>query len=163
MNATANRPVTILVVEDHEDSRRMMRILLELDGFRVFTAATGNRAIELAGSVKPDAVLMDMNLPDLDGMSVTRQIRKDSGENRTPIIALTAYDMNDSRDRALAAGCNEFMLKPVNFDRLEAMLCRLLAVKLDSTTDSRSKIASRGDMLPVLPAGYAQESSRRGH
>jgi CheY-like chemotaxis protein len=127
MDSLAEKLVTILVVDDHEDSRRMMKIMLELDGFRVVTAATGRQAIDLAASMKPDVVLMDVNLPDLDGLAVTRHIREQSGYSRTPIIALTAYDTTESRDRSLAAGCTEFMLKPVNFERLEALFCRLLA------------------------------------
>ena len=131
MDSPAKKPVTILVVEDHDDSRRMMQIMLELDGFRVVTAATGRQALDLSASAAPDVMLMDINLPDMDGLAVTRQIRQRGGDSRTPIIALTAYDTSESRDRALAAGCNEFMLKPVNFERLEALCCRLLATDSD--------------------------------
>ncbi|MEO6393324.1 MAG: response regulator [Pyrinomonadaceae bacterium] len=118
----------ILVVEDHEDSRLMMQTLLELDGFRVFTASNGPQAIKLAGERHPDAILMDINLPDCDGLAATRQIRRDPANADIPIIALTAYDVSDSRELALSAGCTDFMLKPVDFERLQRLLERALTI-----------------------------------
>lgn len=115
----------ILVVEDHDDSRLMMQTLLELDGFQVFTASDGPQAVKLAVELHPDAILMDINLPNCDGLSATRQIRRDPRAARIPIIALTAYDASDSREQALAAGCTEFMLKPVDFERLQDLLQRV--------------------------------------
>lgn len=136
MGSAAENQVTVLVVEDHDDSRQMMKIMLELDGFRVFTAATGREAVERMNTTEPDLVLMDLNLPDVDGLTVTRRIRQLSGGRKPKIIALTAYDTSDSRDRARAAGCDEFLLKPVSFERLEAVACRLLADRSDRKSGS---------------------------
>lgn len=172
MDSLTKKPITVLVVEDHDDSRRMMQILLELDGFRVFSASTGRQALDLSASKQPDIVLMDVNLPDQDGLSVTQQLRRQSENNRTPIIALTAYDTNESRDRALAAGCNEFMLKPVNFERLEALICRLLAGNRETDPSREHGVGSGGSRFSstggsprgtnLSSFGHATHQNRRG-
>jgi CheY-like chemotaxis protein len=122
---TTKKP-TILVVEDHEDSRQMMQTLLELDGFAVFSATTGFEAIAQARALEPDLILMDINLPGIDGINATKVIRREFGSRPLQIIALTAYGMDETRAAALAAGCDELMLKPVDFERLEATVIRLL-------------------------------------
>jgi CheY-like chemotaxis protein len=163
MDSLVEKPITILVVEDHDDSRRMMQIMLELDGFRVITASTGRQAIDISASATPDVVLMDVNLPDMDGMAVTRQIRQQFGYSHLPIIALTAYDTSEARDRALAAGCTEFMLKPVNFERLEALFCRLLATGADRGPESSvqaNATAGKSTRIPGYPSLGSPPSPR---
>lgn len=118
---------TILVVEDFEDNRFMMRRLLELGGYRVIEAINGQEAVQMAAQARPDLILMDLSLPQIDGLAATRSIRQLDGLARIPIIAISAHDTSDFRTEALAAGCNEYLTKPVDFDRLESLLKELLA------------------------------------
>jgi two-component system cell cycle response regulator DivK len=117
---------TVLVVEDFEDNRFMMRRLLEMSGYRVVEAVNGQQAVELAGRERPDVILMDLSLPMLDGLAATRRIRERDGQSRVPIIAVSAHDSADFHAEALAAGCNEYVTKPIDFDQLIQLLDRLL-------------------------------------
>ena len=117
---------TVLVVEDFEDNRFMMRRLLEMSGYHVVEAVNGQQAVELAGAEKPDVILMDLSLPMLDGLAATRKIRERDGQSRVPIIAVSAHDSADFHAEALAAGCNEYVTKPIDFDQLIQLLDRLL-------------------------------------
>jgi two-component system, cell cycle response regulator DivK len=123
--AEATRP-TVLVVEDFEDNRFMMRRLLEMSGYHVVEAVNGNQAVELAESERPDIILMDLSLPMLDGLAATRRIREQNGPVRVPIVAVSAHDSADFHAEALAAGCNEYVTKPIDFDQLVQLLDRLL-------------------------------------
>jgi CheY-like chemotaxis protein len=116
----------ILVVEDFEDNRFMMRRLLEMSGYRVVEAVNGEQAVETAVSARPDLILMDLSLPKLDGLAATRRIRKHDGLAQVPIVAVSAHDTTDFHADALAAGCNEYVTKPIDFDQLESLLKRLL-------------------------------------
>jgi len=117
---------TILVVEDFEDNRFMMRRLLEMSGYRVVEAVNGEQAVEAAERERPDLILMDLSLPKLDGLAATRRIRQQPGAKRVPIVAVSAHDTTDFHADALAAGCNEYVTKPIDFDQLEELLTRLL-------------------------------------
>jgi CheY-like chemotaxis protein len=117
---------TVLVVEDFEDNRFMMRRLLEMSGYQVVEAINGEQAVETAVKERPDLILMDLSLPKLDGLAATRRIRQQEGLARTPIVAVSAHDTTDFHADALAAGCNEYVTKPIDFDQLEALLKRLL-------------------------------------
>jgi CheY-like chemotaxis protein len=117
---------TVLVVEDFEDNRFMMRRLLEMGGYRVIEAINGQEAVTIAESEQPHLILMDLSLPQIDGLAATRQIRQLDGLAQTPIVAISAHDTSDFRADALAAGCNEYLTKPVDFDRLESLLQQLL-------------------------------------
>ena len=119
-------PQTILVVEDFEDNRFMMRRLLEMSGYRVVEAVNGEQAVEAAERERPDLILMDLSLPKLDGLAATRRIREQNGAARVPIVAVSAHDTTDFHADALAAGCNEYVTKPIDFDQLEELLTRLL-------------------------------------
>jgi CheY-like chemotaxis protein len=129
MTADVMTERTILVVEDFEDNRFMMRRLLEMGGYRVVEAVNGQEAIEVAGREHPDLILMDLSLPQLDGLAATRRIRQLDGLSATPIVAISAHDTSDFRADALAAGCDEYLTKPVDFDRLERLLQQLLATR----------------------------------
>ena len=120
------RPV-VLVVEDFEDNRFMMRRLLEMSGYSVVEAVNGNQAVELATSTRPDIILMDLSLPQLDGLAATRRIRAQENSRRVPIVAVSAHDSADFHAEALAAGCNEYVTKPIDFDQLVQLLDRLTA------------------------------------
>ena len=115
-----------LVVEDFEDSRFMMRQLLELAGYRVVEATDGEEAIKLAVAEHPELILMDLSLPKLVGLAATRKIRQQDGLGRVPIVAVSAHDSPGSRSEALAAGCDEYVTKPIDFDQLSILLHRLL-------------------------------------
>ena len=117
---------TVLVVEDFEDNRFMMRRLLEMSGYRVVEAVNGEQAVESAQAERPDLILMDLSLPKLDGLAATRRIRESDGLGQIPIVAVSAHDTSDFHADALAAGCNEYVTKPIDFDQLETLLKRLL-------------------------------------
>lgn len=113
---------TVLVVEDFEDSRHIMRRLLEMSGYRVVEAVNGRDAVELARRECPDLILMDLSLPVMDGISATRYIRALEPLCEVPIIAVSAHDTDDFYEAARAAGCNEYVTKPLDYDRLDNLL-----------------------------------------
>ena len=117
---------TIMVVEDFEDNRFMMRRLLEMSGYRVLEAINGEEAVEVARRERPGLILMDLSLPLLDGLAATRRIRQHEDLRDVPIVAVSAHDTADFHADALAAGCNDYVTKPIDFDQLEALLGRLL-------------------------------------
>jgi two-component system, cell cycle response regulator DivK len=119
-------PPTVMVVEDFEDNRFMMRRLLEMSGYRVLEAVNGEEAVELAHRERPQLILMDLSLPQLDGLAATRRIRQYPDLKDVPIVAVSAHDTADFHADALAAGCNDYVTKPIDFDQLEALLSRLL-------------------------------------
>jgi len=116
-----------LVVEDFEDSRFMMRRLLEMAGYNVLEASDGEQAVKIAVEARPVLILMDLSLPKLDGLAATRQIRKKKGLKAVPIVAVSAHDSPESRTEALAAGCDEYVTKPIDFDHLTKLLERFLS------------------------------------
>ena len=117
---------TVLVVEDFDDTRFMLRVMLEVNGYHVIEASDGLQAVEVAQSERPDLILMDMNLPQLDGFAATRRIREQIELRKMPIVAVTAYGTSEYRSKAIAAGCDEFITKPINFAKLKEMLSHLL-------------------------------------
>ena len=125
MTETNGERPTVLVVEDFEDNRFMMRRLLEMSGYRVVEAVNGRQAVEKAQEERPDIILMDLSLPMLDGLAATRQIRAYDGLGKIPIVAVSAHDSADFHAEALAAGCNEYVTKPIDFDQLVQLLSRL--------------------------------------
>jgi CheY-like chemotaxis protein len=120
---------TVMVVEDFEDNRFMMRRLLEMSGYRVLEAINGEEAVEIARRELPGLILMDLSLPLLDGLAATRRIRQYEELRDVPIVAVSAHDTADFHADALAAGCNDYVTKPIDFDQLEALLGRLLPKK----------------------------------
>jgi two-component system response regulator len=118
-----------LLVEDFEDSRFMMRRLLEMAGYAVIEASDGEQAVALAISEQPELILMDLSLPKLDGLAATRQIRQYEAARKTPIVAISAHDSPESRTEALAAGCDEYVTKPIDFDQLGEVLKHFLSAE----------------------------------
>ena len=116
----------ILVVEDYEDVRQMLRVLLESEDFRVVEASTGAQALKVVKNVRPDIILMDLALPGIDGFETIRRVRKIDGFQNTPIIVLTAFSGQSSYETALRAGTNYFMPKPVDFDELAELLNQIV-------------------------------------
>jgi len=117
---------TILLVEDNAINCEMLARRLTRAGFRVVTAADGEQALQKMASEGPALVLMDMNLPVLDGWSACRAARQDPQLRDVPIIALTAHAMEADRQSALAAGCDDYATKPIDFPGLLAKIQRLL-------------------------------------
>ncbi len=111
-------PYRILLVEDNELNRDMLSRRLERKGFEVITAVDGQAAVDLAKSSKPNLILMDISLPILDGWDATRQIKADESTKSLPIIALTAHAMTGDKEKSLAAGCDDYDTKPIDFPRL---------------------------------------------
>jgi CheY-like chemotaxis protein len=118
--------VTVLLVEDTEDNRFMMRRLLEMSGYRVVEATNGDEAVKLAEEEQPGLILMDLSLPVIDGLAATRLIRKLPKLQKTPIIAVSAHDTSDFLSEALQAGCNSYITKPIDFNELEQLIVREL-------------------------------------
>ncbi|MEK7229914.1 MAG: response regulator [Candidatus Binatota bacterium] len=103
----------ILVVEDNEDNREILVFRLQQLGFEVLVASNGKEAIETASQAKPDVILMDLRMPVMDGWEATRALRQTEWGKDLPVVAVTAHAMEEDRRRALNAGCNEFIPKPV--------------------------------------------------
>ncbi|MCZ6681639.1 MAG: response regulator [Planctomycetota bacterium] len=108
----------ILLVEDNEMNRDMLSRRLKRKGYDVVIAVDGRQGVEMAASESPDLILLDMSLPVMDGWEAARVLKADADCKRIPIIALTAHAMASDRDKALAAGCDEYDTKPVEFKRL---------------------------------------------
>ena len=119
----------ILIVEDNEENRDALMRRLQRRGFDIVLASDGKAGVAMALSEKPDLVLMDMNMPELDGWEATRQIKAAAEGSCLPVIALTAHAMAGDRDRALQAGCADYHTKPVDFAKLLAQIEALLLKK----------------------------------
>jgi CheY-like chemotaxis protein len=115
---------TIMVVEDYDDTRMLLRQWLESKGYRVVEAINGQEAVDLTQRERPNLILMDLDLPILDGIAATQHIRQQSEMNQVPIVAITAYPMSYTHVKAFAKGCNEYLAKPIDFDELEELLNR---------------------------------------
>ena len=122
-------PPTVLLVEDTEDNRFMMRRLLEMTGYRVVEAMNGEEAVKLAKAEEPQLILMDLSLPVIDGLAATRLIRKLPHFELTPIIAVSAHDTSDFQSEAIQAGCNRYITKPIDFNELEELIAELIAAR----------------------------------
>ena len=116
----------ILLVEDNEMNRDMLARRLQKRGYDLLVAVDGILAVEMTQKEKPDLVLMDMSLPGMDGWEASRRLKADPATAKIPIIALTAHAMAEDREKALAAGCNEFETKPVDLTSLLAKMEALL-------------------------------------
>lgn len=108
----------ILLVEDNEMNRDMLSRRLKRRGYEVFIAVDGVAGVEMASSIAPDLILMDMSLPVMDGWEATKNIKTESATQSIPVIALTAHAMSGDRERALQAGCDDYDTKPIELSRL---------------------------------------------
>lgn len=105
---------TVLVVEDNKDNLKIVTYALERAGYQVLAAETGEEGLRVALSEKPGLILMDINLPGMDGIEATKRIRASKADGGTPIIAITSYAMAGDREKILAAGCNGYIEKPID-------------------------------------------------
>ena len=119
----------ILLVEDNEMNRDMLSRRLQRRGYEVLTAVDGESGLALIRSEAPSLILMDMSLPGVDGWEVTRQLKADPATRAIPVIALTAHAMAGDREKALAAGCDDFDIKTIDLDRLLGKIEALLGGK----------------------------------
>jgi CheY-like chemotaxis protein len=110
------KTTTVLIVEDNEQNLYLMRFLLEKHGFTVLEARSGRVGLEVAAKSVPDLILLDIQLPEMDGYTVAQEMRKQEGQRQTPIIVVTSYAMVGDREKALAAGATGYIEKPINPD-----------------------------------------------
>ena len=130
--------IKVLYVEDNDDNIYMLKMRLELLGdLEVITAENGEMGCEKACAERPDIILMDLEMPVIDGWEATRRLKGNPETCNIPVIALSAHALAGEREKAIAAGCDEFDTKPVEFDRLVAKLRRLLASKIDAKAPVR--------------------------
>lgn len=116
----------ILVVEDNQLNLELIVDILQVRGYEIFTATTGKEAIELAKKEMPDLILMDMQLPVMDGYEATRKIKEDPQLKSIPIVAITSYAMKGDRERILEAGCNGYIIKPIDTRELPKTVAKFL-------------------------------------
>ena len=117
----------ILLVEDNPQNRHLVTFLLEKNGYKVVSAEDGEEAISVVEAESPDLILMDVQLPKLDGYEATRRIKADERFKKIPLVALTAHSMKGDRGKALAAGCDDYITKPVDAEGLLSRIRELLA------------------------------------
>ncbi|HEY71704.1 MAG: response regulator [Chloroflexi bacterium] len=110
--------VQILYIEDDPSNRLLVRRILEAEGYSITEAVSGLAGLEMAAQTKPDLILLDINLPEIDGYDLARRFRDTSGLQQVPILALTANVMKGDRERTLEAGCDGYIQKPIDVDRL---------------------------------------------
>ena len=120
--------IKVLYIEDNDDNVYMLKMRLELLGdFEVLAAENGEKGCEMAAAEQPDIILMDLEMPVVDGWEATKRLKADLQTRNIPIIALSAHALAGEREKALAAGCNEFDTKPIAFDRLVGTIRQILA------------------------------------
>ncbi|MBN2538915.1 MAG: response regulator [Deltaproteobacteria bacterium] len=112
----------ILVIEDNEQNLYLVRFILEQNGYEVFAALDGQSGIEMAASLKPDLILLDIQLPLMDGYAVARNLRQDPALADTPIVAVTSYAMTGDREKTIEAGCDGYIEKPIDPDTFMAQV-----------------------------------------
>jgi CheY-like chemotaxis protein len=114
---------TVLVAEDSGDTRQMLRRALEIKGYRVLEAENGRQAVDITRQYKPQLIIVDLNMPVLDGLETIRYVRMMKGvAEDTPIVAMTAFDVYGMQEAAHEAGCNEYMSKPFDLDTLDKVM-----------------------------------------
>jgi CheY-like chemotaxis protein len=132
----------ILIIEDNEMNRDMLARRLERRGFEVSTAEDGRTGLALARTQQPDLILLDMSLPEMDGWEVARTLKRDSGTQNIPVIALTAHAMTGDRETALNAGCEDYDTKPVDMGRLLGKMTSLFEKKPETRLGNRQGLPS---------------------
>jgi len=122
----------ILIVEDNPRNLRLLIMTLRGKGYSLLQTTDGEEALTVAMAERPDLIIMDIQLPKLDGLEVTRRLRVTPGFSQIPIIALTAYAMKGDREKAIAAGCDTYVLKPINTRQLPVVVAEMLERRRDS-------------------------------
>ena len=117
---------TILIVEDNSQNMRLVEMALSAESYFLLKAINGEEALEIAKKESPDLIIMDVQLPKMSGLEVTRKLREIPEFSRTPIIAITAYAMKGDKEKALEAGCNAYLSKPVRARDLPDLIAKML-------------------------------------
>jgi two-component system cell cycle response regulator DivK len=117
-----NKPVTILIVDDNQDSRELLTKLLINKGYKTVEAVDGEEAIDKAVSISPDMILIDQSLPKIKGYEVTKRLKEMERFRSIPIVALTAHAMRGEKDKALKAGCDGYIAKPIDIRTLPTVI-----------------------------------------
>jgi two-component system cell cycle response regulator DivK len=120
---------TVLVVDDNALNRELLRLVLEQQGYVVSEAVSAEEALTVAADTCPDLVLMDCHLPGMDGLTATRRLKEIESTRHIPVVAVTAYAMPGDREKAIAAGCHDYISKPVDFSRLIDVVSQLMPNK----------------------------------
>ncbi|HEY5075233.1 MAG TPA: response regulator [Pyrinomonadaceae bacterium] len=131
-NYAAGALRTILLVEDFDDTRLMMKLWLMKNGYRVLEAETGQEAINVAQRERPDLIIMDVMMPGMNGLDATQRIREYQALRRTPIVAVSAYGADEYRSIAIEAGCNEYVSTPFEPSALAELIKSLIATRESS-------------------------------
>src|SRR5262245_6814916 len=162
----------ILIAEDSPDIRALVELLLSAEGHQISSVTDGRAAVEAARRTRPDLVLMDLSLPLLSGWEATRQIRSDPVTSAIPILAVTAHAMHGDRERAIAAGCNGFIAKPINEETFAASVSEFLSSqppvhagpssRFDPSINDPGKILVVDDQ-PDVAALLREDLSADGH
>ncbi len=125
---------SILLIEDNEQNRYLVTYLLTQSGYSVVSATSGPLGIQMVGTVNPDLILLDIQLPEMDGYAVARALRQDSHLRRIPIVAVTSYAMVGDREKAIAAGCDGYIEKPIDPQTFVSEIERFLpAIRKEGT------------------------------
>lgn len=119
-------PDTILAVDDNPQNLKLVRLLLAAEGHHVVTAAGADEALRVLETTTPAVILMDLQMPGIDGLELTRRLKADPARSEIVVIALTAYAMRGDRERALAAGCDDYVTKPIDTTALVSLVARWL-------------------------------------
>jgi len=117
----------ILIVEDNPQNMRLIEMVLGAKGYTLLKATDGEKALDMAMRERPDLIIMDIRLPKMNGLEVTRKLREASAFSCIPIIALTAYAMKGDKEKAIEAGCNVYLPKPINTRELPRVIAKMLA------------------------------------
>lgn len=126
MSDNIRSDITVLVVDDMPDNLILISLSLQSNGFRVVTASNGEEAIKVASLARPDLILMDIAMPEVDGLSAVRRIRTLPELKHVPVVALTAFNTSGFRQAAYEAGFDAYLTKPVDFDRLNSLIGMLV-------------------------------------
>ena len=124
-------PGKILVIEDNDRNRKLVKILLEANKYSVIEAQTGEEALKYLQDDKPDLILLDIQLPKMDGLTLVKKLRLDQEMKDIPIVALTAYAMKGDKERMLEAGCDAYVSKPIDTRELPILVANLIKIRMD--------------------------------
>ena len=136
LDASNETDYLILVVDDSIDNLTMISLALQQSGYRVATATNGAEALQVASLTNPDLIIMDLAMPEVDGLESTRQIRQDANLKDIPVIALTAFSTDGFRRAAHETGFDGYLTKPVDFDRLHDLIGRLIGLAKSAQSTS---------------------------
>ena len=117
----------ILIVEDNPENMRLLEMTLRARGYTLLKATDGEKALDIAMRKRPDLIIMDIQLPKMNGLEVTKKLRETPAFSHTPIIAITAYAMKEDKEKVIASGCDAYLSKPINTRELPKVIAKMLA------------------------------------